>query len=454
MKKPSMKSIRRYLLTSLIIALTCGSVLVAIFTYFNAAGEIDELYDKNMVEVADTLKSQIEALNLDDYQIKGAVGSSLEDRIKEEQELLVQVWNKHRESIYTSHRNILYPFQEKRGLAVFEFNGKMWSTYSTETDNFVIQVSQPQKARARFVREISIHLLIPLLSLIPIVGLFVWLAVGKSLTPLNEISRAITKRSATSLEPISEENIPLEIQPLTQELNELPVRLNASLEAQRSFTADAAHQLRTPLTVLQLQLDNLKRAKTDEQRSHTASRLQSGIDRATHLVQQLLSLARVEPNAAEAQVASVNLLELMNELVKQHAEMAIQKDIDLGIVLGKPVTVNGSAENLYVLFENLIGNALRYTPQGGRVNVSIYADINNAIVEVNDDGIGIPEAERERIFERFSRVLGTDVEGTGLGLSIAKNIVEQHGGAISVGAGIEGRGAGFIVTFPYGSKPE
>ncbi len=452
MKDTPMKSIRRYLLASLIIALTCGSLLVATFTYFNAADEIDELYDKNMLEIAETLKEQMNALNLSEYRIRGLVGPSLVTRIKEEQEFVIQVWDKKRNSIYTSHRAIAYPFQEKRGAAINQFEGKVWRTYGTETDEFIIQVSQPQKARIRFVREMAMHLLFPLLSLIPVVGLFIWLAVGRSLTPLNDISRAITKRSAISLEPIAEENIPMEIKSLVQELNELLVRLNISLEAQRSFTADAAHQLRTPLTALQLQLGNLKRAKSDLEREHNVAKLQDGIDRATHVVQQLLTLARVEPNAMEAQKEPIDLAQLTQEVVKQHAEMAVEKNIDLGMSRSESVVMPGSGENLRILLENLLGNALRYTPVGGKVNVNVYAEAGDAVVEVQDNGPGIPENSREQIFERFFRVLGTEVEGTGLGLSIAQNIVQQHGGIIRVESGIDGMGAGFIVTFPLSER--
>lgn len=449
-----MKSIRRYLLASLIIALTCGSLLVAVFTYFNAADEIDELYDKNMLEIAETLRSQMDALNLSEYRIRGVVGPSLQTRIKEEQEFLIQVWDKSHASVYTSHRAISFPYQEKRGAHITEFEGRVWRTYGAETPDFIIQVSQPQKARIRFVREMALHMLFPLLSLIPIVGLFIWLAVGRSLTPLNDISRAITQRSASSLEPISEEHIPIEIKPMVQELNELLVRLSLSLEAQRSFTADAAHQLRTPLTALQLQLGNLKRSKTDEEREQHGGKLQSGIDRATQLVQQLLTLARVEPNVMEATTAPVELCELARDVVRQHAEMAVQKHIDIGMPRCESVTLSGSTENLRTLLENLLGNALRYTPQGGKVNVCIYESAGDAVMEVQDNGIGIPEGEREQVFERFYRILGTEVEGTGLGLSIAQNIVRQHGGTIRVSDGIDGKGVNFTIRLPLGEKSD
>lgn len=447
MKPSAKKSIRRYLLASLIIAQLAGSVIIAVFIYFNAAGEIDELYDKNMAEIAETLKSQLSSVTQGHYET-GVVGASLDEDIKAEQEFLIQVWDKNRVSIYTSHRAITYPFQETRGAQVNEFQGQPWRTYGTETDQWVIQVSQPQNARDLYVREMAQHLLLPLLFFMPFVGLLIWLSVGRSLTPLHDISNAITKRSAISLQPISEQNIPVEVQPLVQELNELLLRLNISLEAQRSFTADAAHQLRTPLTALQLQLANLKRARTEMEREQNAAKLQNGIDRAAQVVQQLLTLARVEPNGIDAQKSAVDLYTLLQDLLKQHAEIAIAKDIQLDMTGTNALTLHGSAENLRILFENLVSNALRYTPGRGRVHVRLSSDATHAIIEIIDNGIGIPPTDHERIFERFHRVLGTETEGTGLGLSIARSIVEQHGGTIQASNGPDDKGACFTVRLP------
>lgn len=448
MTQSSRKSIRRYLLASLIIAQLVGSLIIAVFIYVNAAEEIDELYDKNMEEIAETLKSQLSSLNLDAHYGRGTVGPSLRAEIKAEQEFLVQIWDKDRVSVYSSHGEIPYPFQESSGMQINAFQDQLWRSYGTRTDQLVIQVSQPQKARNLYVREMVQHLLLPLLSFMPVVCLLIWLAVGRSLTPLHEISDAITKRSAISLEPISEENIPVEVQPLVQELNELLMRLNTSLAAQRSFTADAAHQLRTPLTALQLQLANLKRAKSDAEREQNAAKLQNGIDRAAKVVQQLLTLARVEPNGVDAQKSPIALLPLLQELVKQYAELAVAKNIDLAMTRQEPTTVHGSPENLRILFDNLLGNALHYTPRDGKVNVNLYSDSGRAIIEIQDNGIGIPASDRDRIFERFHRVLGTETEGTGLGLSIAQNIIEQHNGSIQVGNGIDDQGTCFTVSLP------
>lgn len=443
-----MKSIRRYLLVSLILALSVGSLLITGFTYVHVAGEIDELYDRNMMEIAATLKSQMDALKLGNSPIKNVVGPSLSMNLKEEQDYLIQIWDQHHDSVYVSHRQMHFPYQDTPGLRMVEYNNQRWRTFGSSKGGLTIQISQPEHARKLFVREMAQSLLYPLLGLIPLVGTLIWVAVGRSLRPLNEISHAIMKRSATSLEPISEANIPLEVKPLVQELNELLVRLNASLEAQRRFTADAAHELRTPLTALQLQLGNLRRTTSEPGRMEHADKLQEGIDRATNVVRQLLTLARVEPNAAEHAIVPVNLDIIAQEVVMHYAPEAIEKNIDLGLQRIEPVMLYGSAENLRLLIENLVSNALRYTLKGGKVNVSVYRHVNNAVLEVQDNGVGVPVEERERIFERFYRVLGNDIEGSGLGLSIAKNVVDQHHGVIEARDGIESKGLNFVVTLP------
>lgn len=443
-----MLSIRRYLLLSLILALVAGSLLVTVFTYFNAADEIDELYDKSMEEIATTLQSQLEPLRLHEYKVKGAVGPSLRANIKEEQDVLIQIWSRNKESIYTSHRAIKLPLQDGHGLLTSEFEGRQWRNYIAETPHFIIQVSQPQKARNAFIREMATHLLYPLAALIPVTGLFIWLAVGRSLAPLDLIADAIKQRSATSLAPLPEEGVPLEIRPMVQELNELLMRLKTSLDSQKRFTADAAHELRTPLTALQLQLGILSRAGEASERKEAIGKLQGGIDRAVHVVQQLLTLARLEPESVEHPHTTVNLALIARNVIEHYTEQALQKNIALSDSGIETARLSGSEDTLRILIENIVDNALRYTPQGGKVDVLTYSTKDQAIIEVRDNGIGIPEQERDRIFERFHRIIGTDSDGTGLGLSIAKNIVEQHGGTIAVSSGIEGKGSSFTIRFP------
>lgn len=443
-----MKSIRRYLLVSLIVALTVGSLLVSTFVYLNATGEINELYDASMEAFATTLESQLKALGLDDATAHGAVGSSLNEKIIKEQEFLIQIWDEHHAPLYTSHRAIPLPLQDERGHFFTEYQGRPWRVYVTESPDFIIQIAQPEKARVIFTRQMALRLLLPMLGMIPVVGLFIWLAVGRSLYPLNVVSNAIQKRSAASLEPLPNDKIPLEIKPMVGELNALLLRLKDSLEAQKRFTADAAHELRTPLTALKLRTGIIRRTEDAAKRAEAVDQLDAGIDRATHVVHQLLTLARLEPEAVEAKLVPVDLAASAREVIAQFAEQAHQRYIDLGAVALETATVSAVPENIRIIMENLIDNALRYTPRGGKVNVSVCSAGPDAFFEVEDNGIGIPEKERARVFERFHRLLGTETQGTGLGLAITKTIIERFDGTIRIGSGINGSGTKFTVRIP------
>jgi len=442
-----MISIRRYLLVSLLSALSVGVLIAGIITYYNTQEEIHELYNKNMHEIAVSLTMQMEAVSANYHPIKGVVGSSTEENLKDEQDFLIQVWNRNKESVYISHPKIIFPLQEGHDEFLVNHQGSAWWVYRMDSEHFIIQVAQPDDVRSLFMHEISLHLLIPMLSLIPIMGLLIWLAVGRGLAPLHGISKAITQRSASSLEPLAVSAIPSEIQSMVGELNALLERLRYSLEMQKIFTADAAHELRTPLTVLKLQIDILARATDEQERRSGIAKLQKGIDRATHVVQQLLTFARLESNAESPIAAPVNLTVVVHEVVEHYSELALQKNIDLGILRTETTMIAGSHGALCIMLENLVDNALRYTPQGGKVDVCSYMEGSHAVIEVIDSGMGIAEEERSRVFERFYRVLGTQTDGTGLGLAIVKMIVERHKGKIDVQSGPQDIGTRFIISF-------
>lgn len=442
-----MRSIRGYLLVSLILSLTFGSLLVAAFTYFHAAEEIDELYDKSMEDTANGLKHQIEALGFDVAAIKGAHGYAMQSNLKEEENFLVQIWTDADKPVYSTHTLIPFPKQKPRGLHLVMFEGEEWRVYAVEESAYTIQVAQPQESRNEFIQEVTLYLLYPMLGQIPVIGLLIWVAVGFSLLPLSDVSHAIKGRSANSLTPLAMPRVPAEMKPMVEELNALLTRLKAALDNQKRFTADAAHELRTPLTALQLQLGVLKAAKTEDDRAQALEKLQQGIDRSAHVARQLLTMARLDPESLEMGFGFVNLDEIIRAAISQYMELAFSKKIDLGVSQLEPVAIAGDAASLRIMVENLIDNAIRYTPEGGRVDVAAYMEHADGVLVVKDSGIGIAEHERAQVFERFYRVIGTDVEGTGLGLSIVKHIAERHYATIMVDAGIDGAGTAFTVRF-------
>ena len=252
--------------------------------------------------------------------------------------------------------------------------------------------------------------------------------------------------------PLAEGGLPEELRPLAGSLNALLARLSDALNAQRRFTADAAHELRTPLAALKLQVELAERAPDEGKRAAALAELEDGVDRASHLVEQLLAMARLEPEALERNFADCDLVALAKDGIVARAALAADRKIDLGLARDAVVRVRGDAASLSMLLANLLDNALRYTPEGGRIDVAIDDDAGHAVLTVADNGPGIPAGDRERVFDRFHR--GSNAEdvpgqsGSGLGLSIVKRIVDAHGAAITLDAGADGRGLVARVRFP------
>ncbi|TFV88683.1 two-component sensor histidine kinase, partial [Oxalobacteraceae bacterium OM1] len=254
----------------------------------------------------------------------------------------------------------------------------------------------------------------------------------QGLSPVRRVAREVEARDAAALAPISDADLPEEITPLTHALNKLLKRLGHALGAQRAFIADAAHELRTPLTALKLQIQLAKRAGSEEERKMAFAELEQGFDRAMHMVQQLLTLARQEPGASPQKRENVDLAALAQQVAGTLASVAHDKRIDLGVSRADPVTLEGDPDALRVMLENVVENAMRYTPEGGAVDVAVKTVNGGALVQVADNGPGIPAGELERVFDRFYRVPGTAVQGSGLGLSIVREIADAHGAEVKL----------------------
>jgi two-component system, OmpR family, sensor kinase len=298
--------------------------------------------------------------------------------------------------------------------------------------------------------------LLPLAVLVLILAVLIWYAVGAGLRPLDAMSRAVGKRRPDAMSPLPERDLPSELKPLAASLNALLVRLDEALAAQRRFTADAAHELRTPLAAIKLQVELAERAPDDAERNAALHELERGVDRASHLVEQLLTMARLEPEAPGRHAERIELAAVVREAIVDRAPLATEKQIDLGLVRESAATVRGDRANVAVLIGNLLDNALRYTPAGGRIDVAVDRGGDGATLTVTDSGPGIPEADRERVFERFYRVRTAgeaEPVGSGLGLSIVRRIATAYGATVQLDDGPGGRGLTVRVTFPPAESP-
>ena len=306
----------------------------------------------------------------------------------------------------------------------------------------IVEVAETVKPRQDFAHQLLIGIIVPQLLLIGLGGFAIWLGVSRGLNPLRKLETALAKRSQFDLSPVEDDATAEELQPLIQAINDLLGRLREDLDSQRRFVANAAHQLRTPLAGLKTYVgvvSSLSEKAEQKQLTDAVKQLDHGLNRITHLVNRLLALAKAEPNAAakvKPQNFDLNLVaaEATSDLVGD----AIDKNVDLAFEgAAGPLIVSGDPSSVRELVMNLVDNAVRYTPTGGHVTVRVQNG-KGVILAVEDDGPGIVESERERVFERFYRVLGTDGAGSGLGLAIVREIAKSHGAKIELGSGSDG----------------
>lgn len=418
-----MKSLRRQLLVTLLGAILAVFLVTGAATYVIARVEIDEVMDYHLRQFALSLRDQ-------------SFGRPVAPIVAPEDafDFVIQIWDGRGMRLYLSHPHSVLPDLAQFGYTTVRTSDGTWRVYSVPLVDRVIQIAQPMRVRSGMAAKAALATLTPLVVILPLVGALIWYLVSRSLRPLDRLARAVRARRPDALAPLSSEGVPQEAQPLVESLNGLLGRLEHALAAQRAFVADAAHELRTPLTALQLQLQLTERASDEDERRQALASLRGGLERAIHLVSQLLTLAREEPgNAGERTLGRLRLAEQLRESLSEYATLADARHIDLGATtLDDDAQVECEPRALRTLIGNLLDNAIRYTPPGGRVDASVYRTDGFAWLEIADSGPGIPADERQRVLDRFYRQAGETETGSGLGLAIVKAIVERHDGRLTL----------------------
>src|SRR5947207_6089725 len=380
-----MKSIRRALLFSLLAGLAAIGVLASGATYVAARHEIGELLDLQLKQLANSTR-------IDDL-LRGrqpGFDSRASPSSEGVTELVTQIWDRDGVLVYWSRPGTGLPVPLTPGYATVNVDNRDWRVYTLVQGTHALQVAQAEDEREAIATKTALRTLLPFVVLIPVFGAMIWFAVGRGLRPLFAMSQAVAKRQPDALAPLAERNLPQELQPLAGSLNALLARLDSALGAQRRFTADAAHELRTPLAALKLQLDVARRASDQPARMAAYADLDAGVERAAHLVDQLLTLARIEPEALATHAVDCDLAAIAKEAIVARGALAAKKHIDLGLARETPVRVRGDPASLAILLSNLLDNALRYTPEGGKIDVALDSDDGRAVLTVVDSGPGIP----------------------------------------------------------------
>ncbi|GMT41076.1 MAG: two-component sensor histidine kinase [bacterium] len=315
---------------------------------------------------------------------------------------------------------------------------------------FTIEVAQNYHIRKELIMEITRQVFWPFIIVLPLLMLMIWIGASRSLRPLEAIADEVRHRNPQNLEQIDVARVPAEVLPLFASLNTLLSRLQKAISNERGFTSDAAHELRTPLAGIKAQAQVALRASDEKEKDAAIRHIIIGIDNTTHLVRQMLMLARLDPDIPNRKFIEQDLMRILTEVAADVASLAMEKHVDLEVLQATGETkIEGQAEALSVLVRNLIDNAVRYTPAGGWVKAGISRTPDGVVLKIMDSGPGIAEEDKDRVFDRFYRGLGTGQTGSGLGLSIVQRVVDLHNATIEFQTGMgEGKGVIVEVTFP------
>jgi two-component system OmpR family sensor kinase len=440
---------RKRLLVWLLLTVLLGGLVAASVVFYQARKQVNELFDYQLRQLALALRDRAYS------------PTQLAEALREEagSDFVIQVWSPDGRLLYGSHPNLEAPGPVSPGFGDVGTSSGQWRVFATFHRGLTIQVAQHRLAREALALGAALRTLIPFLLVLPLMGWLIWKLVGREVKVLEVTAQAVARRSPESLEPIDASTAPTEVQPLMSALNGLLGRLGTALTQQRQFIADAAHELRTPLTALRLQLQLAERARDEAERDRAHAALREGIGRAVHVVEQLLALARADPEARNNVAHNpVDLADLARNVAQEFDAAAAARGLALALDAPEPVVIEGNRATLHALMESLVDNAIRYSGQGPgaeRVEVRVRREGSDAVFEVEDRGPGIPPPERERVFDRFYRGEFAAEGGTGLGLAIVRRVAERHGGRVDLLDAPGGRGllARVVVPAQAGIQP-
>lgn len=436
-------SLKQRLLTLALAAITLVWLGATVFIYYEAREEFDEMLDAHLAQAASLLAAQA-SHEIDEIETEHAPLLH-----KYALRVAFQVWEGGKLlRLHSANAPQHHLTDKEKGFSNITLDGKHWRVFSTwdEEGEYLIQVAERTDLREELAGDIAGNLLWPLGFSLPLLALLLWVAVVRGLRPLDKLANEVGQREPDNLTPLDASSAPREVMPLIERLNRLFARIDASLQKERRFTADAAHELRTPIAAIKAQAQVARAATGEKERRHALDNAILGCNRAAHLIDQLLTIARIDTLSAEA-AEQCHLRALASEVIAAIAPLAIEKGSLLELSEGSETVVRGDGNLLRILLRNLLENAISHTPSGTTIRVVIGEERGVACLSVCDNGPGIPEDEKEKVLERFYRPLGTKASGSGLGLSIVKRIAEIHGATLNIATSPDGKGLNVQIIF-------
>ncbi len=450
-----MNSIRVFLVVVLLSSITLVIFVASLRGYQRSMDELQALFDEQLLQKAGLLEHYL--------RVRYAAGAAPDTEViafpeRGKASLLYQVWRDGdgRSVLRSAGMPETALLQSGAGFHEMNFRGYHWRTLvkQDETTGLWLLLAERDDQRYKIADRIVIAVLAPIVLGLPVLMLIIWWVVGRGLRPISRLATELEHREAGDLAAIELREVPRELEELANSANELLRRLEASFQREKRFTADAAHELRTPIAAIRVHLQNLLEEPDDS--GHSLQKLGEGIDRLSHLVEQTLVLNRVAPDQYMANFVPLDLYLIAQQVIADLYPQveAKQQQIQLD---GDTAEIRGDRFGLEMLVLNLVGNAIKYTPDSGKIDVAVYRLGDRIFLEVMDSGPGIPVNQYQRVFERFYRVGGdrhtSGEAGCGLGLSIVQRIVVLHGAEIELGTSRFASGLKVTVNFPRNARP-
>jgi two-component system sensor histidine kinase QseC len=433
-----MTSLRRFLVVSVLSALMLVNFIAALHGYRASMDEAESLFDQKLSEMA----TQFAAMPLPDTESPPSA---------DDQQMVFQIFNADGKLLWRSNHAPVQIISNDMGFAEHNFNNFRWRTllYVDPDSGRRVVVAERIDQRYKLAESVILESIVPVVLVLPIAGIIIWLIVGQGLKSLGVLAGILRRKKPDDFGAIHVAGAPVELQPVIDSVNTMLSRLNASFERERRFSADAAHELRTPISAIKMHLHNMREELPSG--SNSLNRVTKDVDRLAHLVEQMLLLHRTTPDHYPAKFEQISLAPLAREAIAEHyaAFASKQQIIELN---GDAAMVDGDRFALGILLQNLLNNASKYTQQGGRIELRIENKAAEVWLTVADNGPGISAEAQGRVFERFYRLGGdrhsSGVAGCGLGLSIVEHIAELHGARIVMATGLDERGLAVYIIFP------
>jgi two-component system sensor histidine kinase QseC len=477
-------SIRTFLLINLLLSVTLITSLAIIGNLFLAHKDIQIQLDAQLIRTAEQMRAffsdygqqridfsliqksllrlntetpkQIPNLPLSSLHLTREQREELQADKEATSSLELQIWNVQGGLVLHSANTPSIPLSNgKNGLSTLWLRNQSWrvDTLYDPATQLTFMVAERADYRQQLENQLTQDSIFIMLITYPFLGFLIWIIVGRGLDTLKKVAQEVRHRAPSYLKPVDLDAVPSEIEPLVSELNNLFTRLQDAFDREKRFTADAAHELRTPLAALNTFTQVALRAKTHEERKEALLKVLSGVNRGTHVVTQLLTLSRMVPEATINEPTRLDLGKETADIAAQLAPEAIAKDIELELITtDEPVYIIGNSTAIGILIRNLVDNAIRYSPEQSTVSIHIEKTPTHVTLRVVDNGPGIPEELRERVFERFFRIIGNQATGSGLGLSIVAQIAKLHHASIELKTPLNGKGLDFRIIFPTPAK--